>query len=168
MSTRCVLLSDVMFDSAKNADAKRIPAPFGKGDCAVFRKAMSTDDAITEFAPVLRAEAQPRALRLTLQALGDLTGLGISYFDFDSVEYVKTATEVSSDNSALMHNIRKHENTLQRPIYDFSRAVLACAGTMGIAVFDEGDEDVVFDDSIIQGTEAEKERDMKEVAARLM
>ena len=100
--------------------------------------------------------------------LGDLTGLGINYFDFDNVGYVKTATEVSSDNSALMRNIRKHENALQGPISDVSRALLACARGMGEKVPDEGNVRVLFDDSIIQDTEAEKERDMKEVAAGLM
>ncbi len=163
-----VFLSDVMFDSAKNADGKRIPIPFGKGDCTVFRKVMSTEDTITEFAPALRTEAQSRALRLALQVLGDLTGLGINYFDFDNVGYVKTATEVSSDNSALMRNIRKHENALQGPISDVSRALLACARGMGESVPDEGSVRVLFDDSIIQDTEAEKTRDMKEVAAGLM
>lgn len=107
-------------------------------------------------------------MRLTLQILGDLTGLGINYFDFDNVGYVKTATEVSSDNSALMLNIRKHENALQQPIADVSRALLACARGMGEAIPDEGDVRVLLDDSIIQDTEAEKARDMKEAAAGLM
>ena len=162
-----VFLSDVMFDTSKTADGKRVPIPFGKGDCTVFRKVMSTEDTITEFAPALRTEAQSRALRLALQVLGDLTGLGINYFDFDNVGYVKTATEVSSDNSALMRNISKHENALQGPISDVSRALLACARGLGEPVPDEGDVRVVFDDSIIQDTEAEKERDMKEIAAGL-
>jgi hypothetical protein len=162
-----VFLSDVMFDTSKNADGKRVPIPFGKGDCTVFRKVMSTEDTITEFAPALRTEAQSRALRLALQVLGDLTGLGINYFDFDNVGYVKTATEVSSDNSALMRNIRKHENALQAPIADISRALMACARGLGEEVPDEGPVRVVFDDSIIQDTEAEKERDMKEIAAGL-
>ena len=163
-----VFLSDVMFDSEKTDDGRRVPIPFGKGDCTVFRKIMSTEDTITEFAPALRTEAQSHALRLALQVLGDLCGLGIDYFDLDKVGYVRTATEVSSDNSALMRNVRKHENALQRPIADVSRAVLACHRGMGASILDEGDVTVVFDDSIIQDTEAEKERDMKEVAAGLM
>ena len=162
-----VFLSDVMFDSSKTSDGKRVPIPFGKGDCTVFRKVMSTEDTITEFAPALRTDAQSRALRLALQVLGDLTGLGINYFDFDNVGYVKTATEVSSDNCALMRNIRKHENALQGPICDVSRALLACARGMGESIPDEGDVSVVYDDSIIQDTEAEKTRDMKEIAAGL-
>ncbi len=48
------------------------------------------------------------------------------------------------------------------------RALLACARGMGEMVSDEGSVRVLFDDSIIQDTEAEKTRGMKEVAAGLM
>ena len=39
---------------------------------------------------------------------------------------------------------------------------------MGESIPDEGNVRVLFDDSIIQDTEAEKERDMKEVTAGLV
>ena len=47
----------------------------------------------------------------------------VDYFDFDKVGYMRTASEVSSDNSALMRNVRKHENALRKPITDVSRAL---------------------------------------------
>lgn len=147
-----VFLSDVMFDQEKTSNGKRIPIPFGKGDCTVFRKVMSTEDTITEFAPALRTESQGKAFRLALQVLGDLVGLGVNYFDTDNVGYVKTATEVSSDNSALMRNIRKNENALQGALVDVSRAVLACERSMGVALPVEGDVRVIYDDSIVQDT----------------
>lgn len=100
--------------------------------------------------------------------LGDLVGLGVNYFDTDNVGYVKTATEVSSDNSALMRNIRKNENALQGALVDVSRAVMACSRFMGVALPDEGDVSVIYDDSIIQDTTSEKQQDMAEVAAGLM
>ena len=77
-----------------------VSIPFGRQDCTGFRKVMSTEDTAQEFAPALRTDAQTKALKTALQMLSDLTGFGISYFDFDGVGYVKTATEVSSDNSA--------------------------------------------------------------------
>ena len=92
----------------------------------------------------------------------------VDYFDFDKVGYMRTATEVSSDNSALMHSVRKHENALRKPITDVSRALMACARGMGVPVPDEGDARMSFDDSIVQDTEAEKKQDMAEVAAGLM
>jgi A118 family predicted phage portal protein len=163
-----VFLSDVMFDQERTKDGKRIPIPFGKGDCTVFRKVMSTEDTIQEFAPALRTEAQGQAFRLALQVLGDLCGLGTNYFDLDNVGYVKTATEVSSDNSALMRNIRKNENALTGALVDVSRAVMACSRHMGVSLPDEGGVSVIFDDSIVQDTVSEKQQDMAEVAAGLM
>ena len=165
-----VFLSDMLFEGAEGDGGRRVRIPFGKQDCTVFRKIMSTDDTIQEFAPTLRTEQQERALRVALQMLGDLCGFGITYFDLDNSGYVKTATEVSSDNSALMRNIRRHENVLQGAIADISRAVLGAARGMGLvdAPEDVGCVRVTFDDSIITDTTAEKAQDMAEVAAGLM
>ena len=163
-----VFLSDVMFQAERDAGGRRVAIPFGKADCTVFRKVMSTEETITEFAPALRTEAQGRALRLALQVLGDLTGLGLDYFDTDRVGYVRTATEVSSDNSALMRNVRKAEGALAGALVDVSRAVMACARGFGEALPEEGEVSVVWDDSIVQDTEAEKAQDMREVAAGLL
>lgn len=80
-----VFLSDVMFDQERTKDGRRVPIPFDRGGCTVFRKAMSTEDTIQEFAPALKTEAQGKAFRLALQVLGDLVGLGTNYFDLDNV-----------------------------------------------------------------------------------
>ena len=163
-----VFLSDVMFDQERAADGRRVPIPFGRGDCTVFRKVMSTEDTIQEFVPALRTEAQGKAFRLALQVLGDLVGLGTNYFDLDNVGYVKTATEVSSDNSALMRNVRKNENALEGALAGTSRAVMACSRHMGAELPNEGDVSVIFDDNTIQGTASEKQQGMAEVAAGLL
>ena len=162
-----VFLSDVLFDREKSGD-KTIAIPFGKQDCTVFRKVMSTEDTIQEFAPALRTASQSEAFRIALQMLGDLTGFGIGYFDFDeSHGYVRTATEVSSDNSALMRNIRRHENALQEPIVAIARAVMAVSRRFGESIPDEGCMRVQYDDSIIQDTAAEKTQDMAEVGVTM-
>ena len=162
-----VFLSDVLFDREKNGD-KTVSIPFGRQDCTVFRKVMSTEDTIQEFAPALRTNAQIEAFRVALQLLGDLTGFGLNYFDMDeSRGYVKTATEVSSDNSALMRNIRRHENSLVGAIVDIARAVMNLSRSFGEGIPDEGAMTVQFDDSIIQDTAAEKAQDMQEVGVTL-
>ena len=162
-----VFLSDVLFDREKSGD-KAISIPFGKQDCTVFRKVMSTEDTIQEFAPALRTSSQSEAFRIALQMLGDLTGFGIGYFDFDeSHGYVRTATEVSSDNSALMRNIRRHENALQDPIIAIARAVMAVSRGFGEGIPDEGVMAVMYDDSIIQDVAAEKAQDMAEVGVTM-
>ena len=162
-----IFLSDVMFDQREDHKGKRVSIPFGKQDCTVFRKVMSTEDMVQEFAPALRTTAQSEAFRVALQMLGDLTGFGITYFDFDNVGYVKTATEVSSDNSALMRNIAKHEHVLEKSLCSISRALLHMGRSFGAALADEGEVSCIFDDSIITDTAAEKEQDMKEVGVTM-
>ncbi len=93
---------------------------------------------------------------------------GINYFDMDeSRGYVKTATEVSSDNSALMRNIRRHENGLEGSIVSIARAVMHASRSFGESIPNEGEVRVQFDDSIIQDTVAEKEQDMREVGVTM-
>ena len=162
-----VFLSDVLFDREKSGD-KTISIPFGKQDCTVFRKVMSTEDLVQEFAPALRTSSQVEAFRIALQMLGDLTGFGISYFDLDNSRgFIKTATEVSSDNSALMRNIRRHENALEGAITDIARAVMCVSRGFGESIPEEGSVRVQYDDSIIQDTAAEKAQDMSEVGVTM-
>lgn len=162
-----VFLSDVLFDREQDGN-KSITIPFGKQDCTVFRKVMSTEDTIREFAPALRTNAQIEAFRVALQMLGDLTGFGINYFDMDdSRGYVKTATEVSSDNSALMRNIRRHENSLEGALVGIAQVVMAISRSFGESIPNEGLVRVQYDDSIIQDTAAEKAQDMAEVGVTL-
>lgn len=163
-----VFLSDVMFDQKTDGKGKRIPIPFGKGDCTVFRKVMSTEDMVQEFAPALRTSSQSEAFRIALQMLGDLTGFGLGCFDFDeSRGYIKTATEVSSDNSALMRNIARHEHLLDASLANISHALLHTGRTFGDVLPDEGKITCLFDDSIITDTAAEKEQDMREVGVTM-
>ena len=93
----------------------------------MFRKVMSTEDTIQDFAPALRMCEQAEALRISLQLLGDLCGFGIMDFDFDNAGYVKTATEVSSDNSALMCNIARHGHALEASL-SYNHAGLGIPG----------------------------------------
>jgi hypothetical protein len=167
LSKMRVFLSDVLFDRETNGD-KSVTIPFGKNDCTVFRKVMSTEDTIQEFAPALRTSSQIDAFRVALQMLGDLCGFGLQYFDLDdSRGYLKTATEVSSDNSALMRNVRRHENSLEGAIVDIARALVTISRGLGEAIPDEGVLTVAFDDSIIQDAAAEKAQDMQEVGVTM-
>ena len=133
-----VFLSDVMFDVERGGKGGRVYIPLGKADCTVFRKVMSTENTIHEFAPALRTEDQAQAFRVALQTLGDLCGFGINYFDLENVSYVKTATEVSADNSAPMRNIRRHEHALEGAIAGICRALLAVGRHLGVELPDEG------------------------------
>lgn len=48
-----VFPSDVLFDKETSGSGKKVTIPFGKNDRTVFRKVMSTEDMIQEFAPAL-------------------------------------------------------------------------------------------------------------------
>ena len=80
---------------------------------------------------------------------------------------MRTATEVSSDNSALMRNIRRHENALWSPVSDITRAVMCVSRGFGEDIPDEGVINVMYDDSIIQDVAAEKAQDMAEVGVAM-
>lgn len=162
-----VFLSDVMFDVKKDERGGRVSIPFGKADCIVFRKVMSAESTIHEFAPPEDRGAGP-LLRAALQTLGDLCGFGINYFDLENVGYVNTTTEVSADNSALMRNIRRHEHTLEGALAGICRALLACERRPDVELPDEGDVRVTFEDGIITDTTAEKKQGMDEVVAGIM
>ena len=100
--------------------------------------------------------------------LGDLCGFGLGYFDFDeSRGYVRTATEVSSGNSALMRNIRRHENALEGAITGIARAVMGVSRGFGESIPDDCCMRVQYDDSIVQDTAVEKDQDMREVGVTM-
>lgn len=163
-----VFLNDVMIQSETDENGNRVAIPFGKSDATLYRMVDSGDDMVKEFAPSLRTEAQIKAYRGALQMMGDSCGFGLNYFDIDDSGGIKTATEVSSDNSALMRNIKKHENLLRKALQQITRAVLQCARSeLGVTLPPEGEITVMFDDSIITDTAAEKAQDMAEVGVTL-
>ena len=162
-----IFLSDVMFDKESSGTGKKVTIPFGKNDCTVFRKIMSTEDMIQDFAPALRTGSQAEAFRIALQMLGDLCGFGAMYFDFDNTGYVKTATEVASDSSALMRNIARHEHALEQSIAGICHALMSVSRSLGESVPDEGSVRVDFDDSIVTDTAAEKRIAMSEVGVTM-
>lgn len=61
-----VFLSDVLFGRSTDGN-KTVTIPFGKQDCTVFRKVMSTEDTIQEFAPALRTGSQVESFRVSFR-----------------------------------------------------------------------------------------------------
>ena len=84
-----------------------------------------------------------------------------------SLHTVKTATEVSSDNSALMRNIARHEHALEHSMSGICKALMHVSRGFGEELPDEGDIRVMFDDSIIADTAASKASDMAEVGVTM-
>lgn len=163
-----VLVEYTTVDEEGNKTFHKNALPFGK-DNTIFRKVSSTEDLISVFAPAMRTEEQLKAYRNALQTMGDGCGFGLTYFDIDTSGGIRTATQVSTDNSQLMRNIRKHENRIEEAVVQICHAVLQCGRAfLDAPQGDEGRISVMFDDSIITDTAAEKTQDMAEVSAGLM
>ena len=115
----------------------------------------------------MRTDSIHRVYADACAALGDECGFGSQYFQPDKTGGLKTATEVSADNSALMRNIRNHENALGKELGGMLTALCECARIHCGAPVEEGFEPVsiVWDDSIITDTRAEKTQMLAEIAA---
>lgn len=143
-------------------------------DQQLFRKAevdsASGTKLIEEYNPDLRVSDNRLALRTALDMLGKRTGLGVEYFSIEGASGLKTATEVVADQSDLFRSVRKHENALEPAITAIVRAVLSLARTVnGVSLpEDPGEIRVLFDDSVIEDTDAQRKRDLADIAAGLM
>lgn len=124
---------------------------------------------VTVFNPDLRAGDIARDIDLALSLLSLKCGFGQAYFSFDGHQGIRTATEVSADNSQLFRNVRRHENRLGAAIERAVRGAWAMerAARTGLVVRD-GDVppvEVRWDDSIVTDTASERAM-MKDDIAR--
>lgn len=165
-----VFMSQHLFDMQTGEDGKAKPVPMSPENTVIMKlDTVASEDMYEVFSPAIRTAQLAEALNVALAELGDLTGFGQDYFRYDKGGGLKTATEVSADNSAFMRNIRKHENELRPQLERLLACVLRCQGTLNGWPVPEGCEvRVDFDDSIIQDTSAEKAQMMAEVSAGIV
>lgn len=145
--------------------------PWAKGQ-RLFRKTVNDtigeSSGIHEYNPALRIADNRMALSTALELLSKRCGFGPGYYSLEQGGgIIKTATEVSSDNSELMRNRAKHERSVGAAIAAICESVVDLGRTMkGLALPDvTGRVRVVFDDSIIEDTESKRRRDLEDVAA---
>lgn len=165
-----VFVDEALVD-VRSQDGKVIPAPKVEG--RLFRRLAGQDvtrDLIDIYSPNIRTEPLRQAFDVALSELGELCGFGQQYFALDKSGGMKTATEVTADNSALMRNVRKHENVLRGAIQRVVTSLLNCARIHCNASIEEdfGAVAVQFDDSVITDTQTEKNTMMAEIAAGLL
>lgn len=158
-----VFLSDMLIEQARDSNGNTRSIPFGRDDATFFRAVSANDDMIKEFAPALRVGELRQAYGLALQTLGDRCGFGQHYFKIDDAGGIRTATEVASDNSCLMRNLKMHSNALQDSIRMICEAMLECGAKLLDAPVYEGDVSVSIEDGIVQDTAAEKAQDLAEL-----
>ncbi len=165
-----LMIPDSMIDVEIDEDGNKRPVPFGNREQRLYRL---TTSSITDegkpyaFAPQMRTSAIHEVYADACAALGDECGFGSQYFQPDKASGLKTATEVSADNSALMRNIRNHENALGKELGHLLTALVECARIhMGASVADGFEPvSIAWDDSIITDTQAEKTQMLSEIAA---
>lgn len=165
-----VFMDESMIET-KTVNGKVIPVP--KTEHRLFRKLAgqdSTKDLYQVYSPDIRIDPLRGAFDVALAELGELCGFGQQYFMLDKAGGLKTATEVASDNSALMRNVRKHENAVRGAIQDVVTALLTCARIHCGAEIEEdfGAVSVTFDDSVIADTQTEKNLMLAEIAAGVL
>lgn len=165
-----VFASSDMFDVQGDEDGSMRPVPMDPDDLWVVKlDTVSANEMYEVFSPEIRTQQLAEALNVALAELGDLTGFGQDYFRYDKGGGLKTATEVSADNSAFMRNIRKHENELRPQLEGLLECLLACQRALNGWPVPEGcGVRVDFDDSIIQDTGAEKAQMLAEVSANVV
>lgn len=165
-----VFVDESMVD-VRSENGKVVPVPRVEG--RLFRKMVGRDvtkDLIDIYSPNIRIEPLRSAFDVALAELGELCGFGQQYFALDRQGGLKTATEVTADNSALMRNVRKHENVLRGAIQRVVTSLLNCARIHCGAPIEEdfGAVSVQFDDSVITDTQTEKTTMMAEIAAGVL
>lgn len=167
-----VFMDDALID-VRDDHGKAVPVPMGSSEDRLYRKTIgqTAHDFYEVYSPDIRTTPIKDAFNTALAMFGDLTGFGQNYFTLDKGSGLKTATEVSADNSALMRNIASHEESIAVGIADIITALLKCCKIHGVdpAIEDDfGNVDVTFEDSILEDTTAEKNMMMAEIAANLV
>lgn len=165
-----LMLPDTMIDVQDGPGGETRAVPFGDQEQRLYRLTsapIGQEGKPYAFAPAMRTSSIFEAYSAACSALGDECGFGSQYFKPDKAGGLKTATEVSADNSALMRNIRNHENALGRELGRLLGSLVECARIHCGADVEEGAEpvEVVWDDSIITDTQAEKQQMLAEIAA---
>ena len=165
-----LMIPDTMIDVETEEDGSKRAVPFGSREQRLYRltsASIGEEGKPYAFAPAMRTDAIHGVYADACAALGDQCGFGSQYFKPDKAGGLKTATEVSADNSALMRNIRNHENALGKELGVLLTALVECARVHCGAPVSEGFEPVTiaWDDSIITDTQADKAQMLAEIAA---
>jgi A118 family predicted phage portal protein len=165
-----LMVPDTMIDVEEvGPDGTVRAVPFGDQEQRLYRKtasAVGEEGKPYAFTPAMRTSSIYEAYAAACAALGDECGFGSQYFRPDRQAGLKTATEVSADNSALMRNTRNHEAALGRGLGTLLTSLATCARTCCGADVEEGAlVSVTWDDSIITDIQTDKAQMLSEISA---
>lgn len=165
-----LMIPDSMIEAVADEEGNIKPVAFGDKEKRLYRltgSQVGQDGKPYAFAPQMRVSSIYEVYSAACSALGDECGFGSQYFKPDKSGGLKTATEVSADNSALMRNIKNHENALGKELSKLLTGLCECARLHCGAAIEEAmaPVQIKWDDSIITDTSAEKQQMMAEIAA---
>lgn len=112
----------------------------------------------------LRIDQFTMDITFNLQLFSQQVGLGANYYRFDGGR-IMTATQVISQNSDTYRNLKKHEQALEPAIKQLYRGIVKAIDLFLANKPFNGNEkvEVIFDDSIIEDRQTEKESDIKDL-----
>lgn len=119
---------------------------------------------IRELNMTLRVDDHESALQQALNIFSSQCGLGENYFRYDQGS-LATATQVISENATMFRTLKKHEIILDAVLTDLVRLILYIGKSMlgRKDIREDADIKIQFDDSIIEDTGAQRERDRQDV-----
>lgn len=133
-----------------------------------YFKSAEVKEALHEVNMELRIEEHSKGINDDLTYLSMKCGFGTDRYKFEGGQ-VKTATEVVSENSDMYRTLQKHELILERVLKQLIRTIIRAGISTGFPGLQENTEiSILFDDSIIQDKQAEREEDRKDVAMGVM
>lgn len=149
-------------EAIKNIDGKPV---FDPNDIAFYMLPASRGEnpqtLIEELGGDLRIDEYEKAMQLALNKLSLKCGLGVSHWKF-SASGITTATEVISANSDEFRTLKKHEIVINDCIVELIHIVLMLGNKFCGQHLDENVAmSVDFDDSIIEDTNTDFERDCR-------
>ena len=116
---------------------------------------------IREIDMKLRADEHHAGLQDMLNLLGMKCGFGEQHYRFEP-SGLKTATEVVSANSSLYRSVRRHELLLEAALKELCAILLRTGWAyFGEELDEETEISIDFDDSIIEDSGSDFERDLK-------
>ena len=161
-------------DRLMNVSLDGVMSPaFDSNDVVFYRLPPNPDgkNLIEDISGQLRTNDISLALQEQLNTYASLVGFGKNYYTFGASgggRPIQTATGIIAQNSDLFRNLKKHELLLEKAIMDMVEAVAFLSNTYTTEKIDTTDLKVVFDDSIIEDTEAQKTSDRTDVANGIM
>ncbi len=126
------------------------------------------EQIIKEIDMTLRCQDHETALQNRLNLLSAKCGFGENYYKFDKGN-IQTATQVISENSTLFRTVKKHEIILETAMKNLIQSILTIGKeVLKIPLNPNVEMAIDFDDSIIEDTATERQRDLQDVRDGIM